>query len=164
MRLWKKLKKVFTRELLNELDKVERNNTWKALLQLIHSFDGNELHMFIDYINELDHQKLKCICLPYMGEEYQKARKLAAGGDRKAVVSLTNHADKDTFFPDYIQFISSESPEVLKTHLINFMNGWFSFRLCYRCSNIFKSTIKKYETVAIFFTFHWRSDLLCSCI
>src|SRR6185312_16845176 len=48
-------------ELVMELDYVEEHNTWKSLLQLLHTFDSlsNDLEKFKAYVNNLSEEELK---------------------------------------------------------------------------------------------------------
>ncbi|MDY0409840.1 ArsR/SmtB family transcription factor [Virgibacillus soli] len=122
---WQALKEGFSEELLNELKYVEENNTWKALLQLLHSFEGQGLTDFCDYINGLHTYQLKFICLPYIGDQYQDVRKKAAHADKEANLGLINVTKDNPFFPQYVDFIFHVNPDKLKQHLVSVMSNWF---------------------------------------
>lgn len=123
---WQELKEDFSEELLNELRYVEKNNTWKALLQLLHFFEGKELTDFCHYINGLNKNKLKFICLPYIGQRYQDIRLKAASGDNKANLIMVKVTKDNSFFPQYIDFIFRVETDKLKQHLISVMSNWFN--------------------------------------
>ncbi|HLR02118.1 MAG TPA: metalloregulator ArsR/SmtB family transcription factor [Virgibacillus sp.] len=123
---WQGLKESFSKELLNELRYVEENNTWKALLQLLHFFEGQDLTHFCNYINGLNNNKLKFICLPYIGQRFQDVRTKAANGDNEANLNLINVTKDNPFFPQYIDFIFHVETDKLKQHLISVMSNWFN--------------------------------------
>ncbi|WP_232695941.1 ArsR/SmtB family transcription factor [Brevibacillus daliensis] len=114
-------------ELCTELDYVQKNNTWKCLLQLLHTFQSqsSDLHDFTSYIEELLDEKLKYICLPYIGEAYLELRRLAVHGDNDSMRTLMQLTKENSFFPSYIQFICTVNPVELKQHLILVMSLWY---------------------------------------
>ena len=69
-------------DLAEQLQYVQENNTWNALLQLLHQrpFDG--LPSLLNYIADLDDRELRFQTLPYLGREQQTNRQQAAEGDR----------------------------------------------------------------------------------
>ncbi|ALA51992.1 metalloregulator ArsR/SmtB family transcription factor [Shouchella clausii] len=123
---WPTLKENFSDELLRELLYVEENNTWKALLQLLHYYKGTSLSDFCQYINELDAYELKFICFPYIGEPYQEVRKSAAEGDSAANLKLIKATEDNPFFPQYVDFLFKVETARLKQHLIYVMTSWFN--------------------------------------
>ncbi|MFD1851464.1 ArsR/SmtB family transcription factor [Oceanobacillus bengalensis] len=112
-------------ELRKQLDDVEKNNTWKALLQLLHQKDFSSLDEFTSYIQELSTNELKFICLPYLGDSHQRLRERAANKDKEAVKQLTKLTQDNPFFPKYIAYISNADTNSLKNHLIHVMTGWY---------------------------------------
>ncbi|XOK60048.1 ArsR/SmtB family transcription factor [Paenibacillus elgii] len=122
---WRKLKASLSEDMLGHLAFVEKHNTWKALLQLLHQQAFASLPDFLAYIERLAPEELKSICLPYLGKEHQNSRKQAASGDRKAVQELQDLANGNPFFPTYIDFICTTDPAELKRHLVEVMSGWY---------------------------------------
>ncbi|TLS37187.1 ArsR/SmtB family transcription factor [Pseudalkalibacillus caeni] len=122
---WKEAKVSFSTELLEQLEFVEKNNTWKALLQLLHEHDCTELQSFVSYITHLPENELKFICIPYSGSMFQETRKKAASGDTDAVNKLKHQLKENPFFPEYIEFICKIDPGKLKNHLIAVMTAWY---------------------------------------
>lgn len=122
---WEELKETFSTNLLNHLDYVEKNNTWKALLQLLHYNENANLSEFCSSIKSLQAYDLKFICLPFIGDKFQHLRESAALEDENAVLELKNLTSDNPFFPQYIEFISKADINELKTHLIEVMTGWY---------------------------------------
>ncbi|MEC0213882.1 metalloregulator ArsR/SmtB family transcription factor [Paenibacillus ehimensis] len=121
---WKRLKASLSEDMLGHLAFVEKHNTWKALLQLLHQEAFASLSAFLAYIERLPPRELKSICLPYLGTEHQDSRQQAASGDRKAVQELQELTSGNPFFPAYIDFICKTDPAELKRHLAEVMSGW----------------------------------------
>lgn len=122
---WHQIKQSISAELLDELYVVEKNNTWKSLLQLLHQNDFCDLNEFTNYIKNLEDSKLKFICLPFVGDEYQEARELAAVGEKNSIDTLSEITSNNPFFPQYIEFICQADTKYLKEHLVNVFTGWY---------------------------------------
>ncbi|RLL48387.1 ArsR family transcriptional regulator [Oceanobacillus piezotolerans] len=122
---WKKLRGSFSGNLNHHLDYVEKNNTWKALLQLLHQHESNTLDEFCKSVNLLEGIKLKFTCLPYIGEKFQHIREKAAEGKENAILELQQITSDNPFFPQYINFISKTDTQKLKDHLIEVMTLWY---------------------------------------
>ncbi|GKU83089.1 helix-turn-helix transcriptional regulator [Niallia sp. NCCP-28] len=122
---WIEQKESLSVELCNHLDYVEKNNTWKALLQLLHQKDFLTIKEFTSYIQELSPTELKFICLPYIGKSQQALREQAANKVKTAIKQLMELTQDNSFFPNYIAFISHADAEQLKRHLICVMTGWY---------------------------------------
>ncbi|WP_117168055.1 ArsR/SmtB family transcription factor [Paraliobacillus sediminis] len=122
---WKQVKSNITEELLTQLNIVEEKNTWKSLLQLLHQEKFTEIKHFVLYIKELSETDLKYICLPFIGQKYEKTRKKASIGQCAAVTELMTLTKDNPFFPTYIKFICDVNATYLKKHLIAVMEGWF---------------------------------------
>ncbi|WP_417899804.1 metalloregulator ArsR/SmtB family transcription factor [Bacillus haimaensis] len=118
---------IMPKELSLALNYVEKNNTWKCLLQLLHSyqFASSDINVFISYINELPEEELKFICLPYIGENAQKIRKRAAQGNIDSLQALKELTSENSFFPTYIEFINQVNVVELKDHLISVFSKWY---------------------------------------
>ncbi|MBM7583806.1 DNA-binding MarR family transcriptional regulator [Bacillus pakistanensis] len=122
---WEDVRAILSKEMTEHLDFVERHNTWKAILQLLHKNDISSLDEFIHFIEYLQEEDLRYQCLPYLGLEFQEARKRAASGDKAATHSLMDKTKDHNFFPKYIEFICSTEVNILKTHFISVMVGWY---------------------------------------
>lgn len=107
------------------LEYVEKNNTWKGLLQLLHEKDFVSLEEFTAFINNLPEHKLKCICTPFVGESFQDVRENAAKGNSASIQKLKEITNNIPFFSEYIEFICNSEINHLKTHLIEVLTGWF---------------------------------------
>ncbi|MBY7112502.1 MULTISPECIES: ArsR/SmtB family transcription factor [Bacillus] len=122
---WEEIKESLTEEMREHLQFVEEHNTWKALLQLLYKGEFQDLSQFhakIDLLSEVD---LKYICLPFLGEKYEGQRHLAASGDVTAIHELEELTQDHPFFSTYIRFICDVHVQVLKSHLIAVMTGWY---------------------------------------
>jgi len=122
---WEEVRNNLPEKLLEDLTYVEGNNTWKALLQLLHQEKFSSLEGFVAYIEELSDQEIKRICLPFIGNEYQNLRKKAAQGDESAMNEMKHVTSDNPFFPRYIEFISKVDVSHLKEHLMNVMTRWY---------------------------------------
>lgn len=122
---WEDLKKSFSKELLEHLNFVESNNTWKALLQLLHKKRFNDLLEFTSYIMDISDTDFKFICLPFVGMKFQVIRNKAALGEEAAIDEMKYLTSNNPFFPRYIEFISTADVSFLKEHLIEVMKGWY---------------------------------------
>ncbi|HET7658729.1 MAG TPA: metalloregulator ArsR/SmtB family transcription factor [Bacillales bacterium] len=122
---WQELRKTLSKPLNEELDFVERHNTWKTLLQLLHEKFFASLEDFLTYIQTIDGVSLRSASLPYLGDSLQNERRKAASGDKGAVKILVQASLGHSFYPDYIPFICEVSIEKLRVHLIKVMKGWF---------------------------------------
>lgn len=122
---WVQMRETVSAELSGELDFVEKNNTWKALLQILHQQEFPCLDAFQQYVQDLTDRELKYICLPFVGNQYQAYREQAAQGEEKAIQDLMRITNNNPFFPAYIEFISRCEAEPLKKHLIKVMDSWY---------------------------------------
>ncbi|RDW16246.1 ArsR/SmtB family transcription factor [Oceanobacillus chungangensis] len=122
---WEELKGTLSTNLLKHLDYVEKNNTWKALLQLLHQIESNNMNAFYSSVKLLRESDFKYICLPFIGDKFQHLRESAALGEEKAILELKSITSEHSFFPQYIEFISKTDANKLKSHLIEVMTGWY---------------------------------------
>ena len=102
---WKDLRGKLSNNLIKHLKYVEENNTWKAILQLLHRLESNTLNEFSTNVELLENTKFKFICLPYIGENFEHLREKAAVGDKNAILELKAKTNESTFFPQYIEFL-----------------------------------------------------------
>lgn len=122
---WIQIKESISAALFEELEFVEKNNTWKALLQILHQQEFLSFEAFEQYVQDLTDTELKFICLPFVGNHYQTYREQAAQGEMDAVKELMHVTDHNPFFPAYIEFISTCKAAPLKKHLIKVMDSWY---------------------------------------
>lgn len=122
---WENLRESLSEDLLQHLDYVEKNNTWKALLQILHQCECKTLDEFCTSIKLLPDIKFKFTCLPFIGKEYQNLREKASVGEVSAILELQRITNENTFFPQYIEFISHADTKKLKSHLIEVMTLWY---------------------------------------
>ncbi|WP_330949638.1 ArsR/SmtB family transcription factor [Virgibacillus sp. MG-45] len=121
----KALKNSFSYELSQELHFVEKNNTWKALLNLLHQKDFKSINCFTEFIEQLSPVELCFHCLPYIGLEHEALRKQTANGIDSARQQMKQLTTENPFLPSYIDFISQVDTAVLKKHLVSVMTGWY---------------------------------------
>ncbi|WP_102272594.1 ArsR/SmtB family transcription factor [Cytobacillus massiliigabonensis] len=122
---WTDIKSSLSKDLLQHLDFVEKNNTWKALLQLLHMKPFTHLSEFTSYIQDLPSIDLKFYCLPFIGSNYQEIRHNAAYGAKTAMAEMQRLTSDHPFLPHYIAFICQVDESLLKEHLIHVMTGWY---------------------------------------
>lgn len=122
---WEDRKAVLPEKVVDELDFVEKHNTWKTLLQLLHQRDFPDLEAFLSFVQTENETKLRYESLPYLDEKQQENRKKAAAGDKAAMNQMIEACSGHVFYPDYIQLICGISIEKLRSHLVNVMRGWY---------------------------------------
>ncbi|MYL51376.1 helix-turn-helix domain-containing protein [Halobacillus litoralis] len=122
---WKTLKSTLSKQMLTHLETVQKKNTWKTILLLLHERDMDSVEEFNDFINELDEAELRYIAIPYLGKEYQEDRKLASQGNQEAVARLQDASKDNAFYPRYIAYISQVEVSYLKNHIQEVMTGWY---------------------------------------
>lgn len=122
---WKKVRAGLSKGLLESLDYVEKNNTWKSLLLLLHQQEFLNLTSFVDYINNLSDQEFRYICLPFIGTIHQETRYKASNRNTSAKIKLKEATKNNPFFPSYIEFICESPTLELKKHLIEVMSNWY---------------------------------------
>ncbi|MFD1205477.1 ArsR/SmtB family transcription factor [Sporosarcina contaminans] len=125
-------------ELKNELDYVEKNNTWKSLLQLLHMFNGSTLEQFTEFIQQLSAEELCYNCLPYIGNKLQKIRRQASKGDLHAMNALQKATKDNPFFPSYIEFIFHVDKQQLKKHLCDVITLWYNLVIFPQSEELFE--------------------------
>ncbi|MDR7072444.1 ArsR/SmtB family transcription factor [Fictibacillus barbaricus] len=145
-----KYKKIMSKELLTELDFVEENNTWKCLLQLLHSNKAASYNLkeFIAYVYDLTEEEMRFICYPYTGINSQKIRKRASQGNEESIQVLKELTSDNLFFPSYIEFISNVDVRELKNHLIKLITKWNEVLInpySEKLENILKNDIENKE-------------------
>lgn len=142
---WEEIKEALTEEMREHLQFVEEHNTWKALLQLLYEEDFQDLSQFNFKIDSLSEEDLKFICLPFLGEKYEEKRRLAATGVVCAIHELKELTDNHQFFSTYISFICNVDVQVLKSHLIAVMTGWYESVIKREEEQIFSILKRDYE-------------------
>ncbi|PFA67682.1 transcriptional regulator [Bacillus sp. AFS015802] len=122
---WDRLKKSLSEPLIVDLKLIEKNNTWKSLLLLLHQKEFQDLSEFITFLDELDDEKLRFICIPYIGLKFQDLRILASKGDVSSRNKLKKYTEDNPYFPDYIEFICTTNVRDLRDHLKRVMTLWY---------------------------------------
>lgn len=122
---WNDLRGSLSKDLIQHLDYVETNNTWKALLQLLHHCESKTLEEFCFNVELLPDTEFKIACLPYIGGKFQHIRGKAAFGEESAILEMQRITSKSPFLPQYIEYISKADTKELKTHLIEVMTLWY---------------------------------------
>jgi len=122
---WDHLKKSLSEPLIEDLKMVEKNNTWKSLLLLLHQSEFRDLSEFILFIDALGDEKLRFICIPYIGIKFQELRMHASEGEESSRNSLKKQTENNPFFPDYIDFICTTNIHDLRKHLTSVMTRWY---------------------------------------
>ncbi|MBU9722797.1 MULTISPECIES: ArsR/SmtB family transcription factor [Bacillaceae] len=125
MSYWSSIKESISMNLLEHLEYVEKNNTWKALLQILHTKDFTDIEDLTNYIEQANSEDLRFICLPFVGRKFEDIRRQAIQENKTAIKELKKITSDNPFFPDYIQFICSVEINELKNHLIFVMQSWF---------------------------------------
>ncbi|WP_173918104.1 metalloregulator ArsR/SmtB family transcription factor [Halobacillus sp. Marseille-Q1614] len=119
------IRKKANHTLQKQLNDVEVHNTWKALLQLLHQDTFSSLNSFTSYINSLNAEQLRFVCLPYLGYEHEEDRKKAANGDKSSIQMWQKETADHPFYSPYISFITSTDTDHLKEHLVEVMTLWY---------------------------------------
>lgn len=122
---WQEMRRNLSRSLSSELEHVEKNNTWKALLQLLHQHSFSDISAFFSYLSKLSDQEFRRVCIPYTGLQFEDVRLKAAQGDTSSMDELKQITKENPFFPKYIEFICVTDVQSLKNHLECVMSGWF---------------------------------------
>ncbi|MBW3113686.1 ArsR family transcriptional regulator [Bacillus sp. MCCB 382] len=122
---WDKLKKSLSRSLIQDLEYVEKNNTWKSLLLLLHQKEFRSLDEFITNVDELEDEKFKYHCIPYIGMKLQEFRMLASKGDVASRNRLKQESNDNPYYPGYIEFICTTNVHNLKRHVKSVMTRWY---------------------------------------
>lgn len=121
---WKSLTNSLSLKTRKELAYVEKYNTWKSLLLLLHERNFTDLHEFISYIQKLTEKELKLACLPYLGAKYDYLKEKAIAGDTSSLHKIQEITKDNAFYPAYFEFICSVKCLLFKKHLINMLTGW----------------------------------------
>jgi hypothetical protein len=122
---WDRLKKSLSEPLIEDLKFVEKNNTWKSLLLLLHQKEFQDLSEFLTFLDELDDEKLRFNSIPYIGFKFEDLRMLAAEGDQSSRNRLKKQTECNRFFPDYIEFVCTTQVNTLRDHLESVMTRWY---------------------------------------
>ncbi|MCM3454669.1 ArsR family transcriptional regulator [Heyndrickxia oleronia] len=122
---WEHLRNSLSESLDAELQYCQEHNTWKILLQLLHTQDFDSLPSFLGFLANLSNQQLVYHALPFLEESQQHVREAASKGDKDAFSEMILASRQHIFFPNLIHFISEVDQNELRRHLICLMNGWF---------------------------------------
>ncbi len=72
----------------------------KHCFRLLYEEDIQDVSQFHVKIDSLSEEDLKYICLPFLGEKYEKKRRLAASRDGTAIHELKELTHDHQFFSD----------------------------------------------------------------
>lgn len=122
---WDTVKAGLSRPLLKEVEYLQRHNTWKIILQLLHEQDFQSLDSFMSYVEALDEVDLRLKALPYVGEFDQGQRMEAIQGDKVIQKLMIESCKEHHFFPQLISFVCTVKIEEVRKHLMNVMSGWY---------------------------------------
>ncbi|MYL56254.1 ArsR/SmtB family transcription factor [Virgibacillus halodenitrificans] len=114
-----------TKDMKDQLEYVQANNTWKTLLQILHEKDFEDLSSFSEYVKKLSSQELKGIAVPFLGTKAKALKNKLLNGSEEALKELQYITKDHVFLPTYLEFIYKVPTEKLKAHLIAVMSGWF---------------------------------------
>jgi DNA-binding transcriptional ArsR family regulator len=114
-----------SKDMKEQLEYVQKHNTWKTLLQILHQEDLVDLASFEKYVSSLSFMELKSIAIPYLGKGQEAIKNDLLKGSKEALTELQVMTQEHPFLPSYLEFISKVSFEELKSHLIEVMSGWF---------------------------------------
>ncbi|GAA0593734.1 metalloregulator ArsR/SmtB family transcription factor [Virgibacillus siamensis] len=114
-----------TNDMKEQLEYVQRNNTWKTLLQILHQKDFEDLASFNKYVKSLSSKELKGIAVPFLGKDTEVLKNELLNGSAEVLKELQYITKDHTFLPTYLEFIYKVPIEKLKAHLIEVMSGWF---------------------------------------
>src|SRR5690606_14441106 len=120
---WTTIKGNMSKEFIKELDYVEKHNTWKAVLQLLHMRCITDLQDFTSHIQELTEEQLKFVCLPFIGHSFQDVRKEAASGNGSATSEMTKLTQDKPYIPQSIDCTRSGDCTGPKERLIKITLG-----------------------------------------
>ncbi|RDW18214.1 ArsR family transcriptional regulator [Oceanobacillus arenosus] len=111
-------------EMKEQIEYVQKNNTWKTLLQILHQKDFTDLTSFNKYIENLSSRDLKQIAIPYLGNAEELKNDLLNGSE-EALKKLQYITQEHSFLPSYLEFMTKVPSEELRGHLIEVMSGWY---------------------------------------
>ncbi|MGD6966949.1 ArsR/SmtB family transcription factor [Rossellomorea vietnamensis] len=115
----------FSSELQAHLTYVRENNTWKALLQLLHQGDFQDLSSFVSFVSGLSEEELKRAAIPYLGKNLSEGVSQLLQGSRAALEKLQDETKGNSYIPAFLEYIFTIDAEELRHHLIAVMTGWY---------------------------------------
>ncbi|MDR0270184.1 metalloregulator ArsR/SmtB family transcription factor [Paenibacillus sp.] len=121
---WQQLRSNASADLKRELDFCQKHQTWKMLLQLLHTEEFVSAEAFADYVSSLPDADFNFNILPYLERRQHAIRLQAAQGNEEAVQALIGLCKEHSFFPDMIRAVSQYGAVHLKRHLTNMLRLW----------------------------------------
>jgi hypothetical protein len=122
---WKEVRNQLPSKTVFELEQVEKHNTWKGLLLLLHQRRFQGIEAFLSYLWEVGDEQLRLGVLPWLGNKREQLRQEAAKGDPDAGEALALSIEGKSFFPDYIRFVTQVDTGWLRKHLATVFQGWY---------------------------------------
>lgn len=121
---WIKLRNEVSEPLRWELDYCEQHQTWKMLLQLLHTEVFDTLEQFADYAMKLEEERFIYEMLPFLGSGMEDLRRSTAQKDAEAAAEMKKVCAGHAFFPEMIDTALNTSADRLKDHLIKLLQLW----------------------------------------
>ncbi|WP_136604944.1 ArsR/SmtB family transcription factor [Paenibacillus dokdonensis] len=121
---WQQLRDSASGELAQELEFCEKHQTWKMLLQLLHTHPFASTQEFVDFVWSLEDSHFKFLVLPYLESGQEAARLKSAQGDHEAAEELIRACQGHPFFPEMIQTVTGNEVNALKRHLTALLQLW----------------------------------------
>ena len=115
-------------ELKQELECVKKNNTWYAILQLLHLKEFETVEEFFQTTNGLSSENFLHQCLPYIGSKYEISRKeISMNRNKEVIKEWIESTKRHKYFSCYIDYLVKTEVEVLKLHLIKVFTLWYQY-------------------------------------
>ncbi|SFS64676.1 ArsR/SmtB family transcription factor [Marininema halotolerans] len=122
---WKNSSQSFSNTLQLTLEEAKQHNLWKTLLHLVFYSQSHDVKAFLEWMQRLDPKIFRYHALPYLGEEWEDARKQAAQGDEVAVTTLVQAGKQNPMFPSYIRHMTEVEIDPLKEKLNLLVEHWY---------------------------------------
>ena len=107
-----------------ELQFCQEHNTWKMLLQLIHSLSCETIESFALKAHALSREEFRYLVLPYLETALEPARRRAAEGDTAGAQEMMDACRGHRFFPQLIHDVMTTDADTLRDHLIALLQLW----------------------------------------
>ncbi|MBB3126098.1 hypothetical protein FHS19_000752 [Paenibacillus rhizosphaerae] len=115
-----------SRRLEAELQYCQEHNTWKMLLQLLHSLSCETIDNFAQEIHALSREEFRYRVLPYLETALEPARRRTAEGDLAGAEEMMDACRGHRFFPQMIHDVVTIDADALRDHLITLLQLWYS--------------------------------------
>ncbi|OZB97993.1 transcriptional regulator [Paenibacillus sp. XY044] len=109
-----------------ELQYCQEHNTWKMLLQLLHTLNCDTIESFSLAVNALSREEFRYRVLPYLETALEPARRRAAEGDSAAAAEMMDACRGHRFFPQMIHHVMVTDVDALRSHLLVMLQLWYA--------------------------------------